>query len=145
MKLSELTADKWQFIIDRTEKLPQGYHVWYKGVPYPRRVYYSHERDVNFFLRTLNALGEVKKYLFSLTHLKNIVLPYRLSIKSYQPFLFHIHELFAWTLAEFYIKDEEFSIPVWEIGKFIRNVFDQLGLDTYLAKGFARIAMMILE
>ncbi len=145
MELSKLTSESWQFIIDYTEKLPQGVLLHYKGCPYPRRVYYDKKNDINFPLRVLNALGVVKKYLFALTYLKNVVIPYRFSVAKYEAFLIHLYHQFEWTLAEFMIKDDEYSVPVWEIGKFIRVFLQELGLSEYVATAYSRIAMMILE
>lgn len=145
MDLNNITAEPWQFIIDHAEKLPQGINVWYKGVPYPRRVYYDENRDLNFTLRVLEALGTVKKYLFALVYLKGVVIPRTLKIKKYEVFLIHLYKQFEWTLGDFYIKDEEYSVPVWEIGKLVENFLINLGLIGWLAKGYTRIIMMFLE
>jgi hypothetical protein len=145
MKLNNITAEPWQFIIDHAEKQPQGVHLYYKGVPYPRKVYWSSLDDPNFCLRTLNALGIVKKYLFALTFLKSVVIPRKFNIKSYEPFLHYLSEQIRWTLEEFYIKDDEFSVPVWEMGKFFRVFLENLGLSNVLSQFFAKVGMMFLE
>ena len=119
--------------------------LYYRGVPYPRRVYFDRAKDPTFFLRTLNALGIVKKFLFSLTYLKGVVIPIRLDIRKYEPFLAHLYEQLKWILEDYYIKDKEFSVPVWEIGKFVRGFLEGLGLNEELSRNYARIVMMILE
>lgn len=144
MRLDKISSENWQFIRERTEKLSQGVLVWYKGVPFPRREYFNNLNDINFSLRCLNALGEVKKYLFALTHLKGVVAPITLNIKKYETFLYNLGVQFEWTLGEFFIKDNEYSVPVWEIGKFVENFLVNLGL-TRVAKQYARLVMMILE
>lgn len=145
MRLENLTSERWVFIIDHPEKLPQGVNLWYKGVPYPRRVYHSNERDVNFFLRTLDALGIVKKYLFSLTYLRSIVIPRTLNPARYSEYMQHLLLIFNWTLDEFFIKKEEYSVPVLEMGKFVEKFLLNLGIRVDVAEGYAQVAMMILE
>jgi hypothetical protein len=145
MRLKDVTSEEWEFIIDHTEKQSQGVHLYYKGVKWPRRVYYDRKNDPNFTLRTLNALGVVKKYLFSLTYLKGVVVPYRLSIKKYEQFFRFLYLQFEWVLCEFYIKDEEFSVPVWELGRFVRFFLQNIGFSEELSNNYAKIVMMILE
>jgi hypothetical protein len=145
MKLSSLTSEKWVFIIDRPEKLKQGIHLWYKGVPYPRRVFHSRLKDPNFFLRTLAALGTVKKNIFLFAQLKDFVFPYRFSIKKYEQFLRTFLAAQKWTLDEFFIKDDEFSVPVWEIGKFVKIFLLNFGFSKDICDDIALIIMMILE
>jgi len=145
MKLSEVTADVFEFIIDRAEPQKQGIYVYYKGVPYPRRVYYNPNNDPNFFLRVLSALGTVKKTFFALTYLPSVVLPYRFSFKKYEGFLIKLLAVADWNLNEFYLKDNEYSQPVWEIGKFICHFLNNLGLSAKTSKGYAKVGMMILE
>lgn len=139
-----ITSEQWEFIIDHEEKLPQGIHLWYKGVPYPRRVFHNRLFDPNFFLRCLDALGQVKKFLFALTFLTKVVFPRTLKIKKYELFLTKIYALIDWQLAEFWIKDDEFSIPVWEIGKGVRKFLEEIGLGN-VAYQYSRVLMMILE
>ena len=133
------------FIIDHAEKKPQGIHLWYKGVPFPRRVIYDKNWQNNHFLRALNALGTVKKYLYALTYLKSVLIPRTLNIKKYEPFLKHLYSQINWQLEEFNIKDDEYSEPVWEIGKFVRIFLETLGLSKQLSKDYAKVVMMILE
>lgn len=145
MRLENISAESWQFIIDREEKLEQGILLWYRGCPYPRRVYHNRVNDPNFFLRTLNALGSVKKYLLTLTFLKDIAFPRTLNIRKYESFLLHLFLVFDWNLREFYIQDKEFSVPVWEMGKFINQFLQNIGLSENTAVNYAKIGMMILE
>lgn len=145
MKLENITSESWTFIPVRTEKLSQGTHLWYKECPYPRRVFNDPNWGPNHFLRVLEKLGIVKKYIFALTFLKNIVIPRTLNIKKWEPFLENLAIQIDWTLAEFYIKDNEYSVPVWGIGIFIKRFLEELGLNKNLARVYAKIAMMILE
>jgi len=145
MKLSDLTSEGWEFIIDRVEKLPQGVNLYYKNIPYPRRVYYDKLNDPNYTLRALEALGRVKKYLFALTFLRNCVFPYRFNAKSWEPFLRHLYLQFEWDLIDFNLKEKDFSVPVWEMGKLISKFLMGLGFSEELSKSYSRVAMLILE
>lgn len=139
------TSEQWEFIIDRPEKQRQGVWLYYKGVSYPRRVYWSNINDPNYTLRALNALGTVKKYIFSLSYILDFALPRTLNVKKYETFLRRIGAMCTWTLDEFLIKDEEWSEPVWEIGKFVRQFLEALGLSKDVALEYSKIVMCILE
>lgn len=145
MNIENITSESWQFIPARTEKLSQGIHLWYKDCPYPRRVMNDPNWQPNHFLRVLEALGTVKKYMFALTYLKSIVIPRTLSIKKYEVFLQHLYMVFWWNLNHLFIKDNEFSVPVWEIGKFIECFLINLGLNAEISKNYTQLVMMILE
>lgn len=145
MRLSGISSEKWNFIIKEAVKMPQGVYLWYVGVPYPRRVYYDKTNDINFALRVLDALGMVKKFLFSLMFLKDIVFPRTLNIKKYQAFLYHVYWQIHWILAEFYIKKEEYSVPVREVGIFVKRFLFYLGFNEDLAGHYADVVMMVLE
>lgn len=145
MKLDSLTSEHWVFIIDRPEKLKQGIHLWYKGVPYPRRVFHSRLKDPNFFLRTLNALGTVKKNISIIGDLAKLVVPYRFGFKKYEPFLKDFLFSQIWVLDEFLIKDDEYSVPVWEIGKLVKRFLLNLGFSDEVCQNATTIVMMILE
>ena len=145
MQINKITSENWQFKIDHAEKMPQGIHLWYKGVPYPRRVMHSKDWQTNHFLRVLDALGNVKKYLFAITYLKGLVIPITFDIKKYEVFLHHSYQLFKWNLEEFYINQDEYSVPVWEMGKFIQTFLIKIGLNEEIALNYTKIAMMILE
>lgn len=145
MKLSEVTSQTWEFIIDRPEKQKQGVYLYYKGVPYPRRLYYDRLNDIYHDVRALEALGVVKKYLFSLTYLSKLVILRTLNIKKYEAFLSKLEEMCRWPIAQYLLKDDEWSVPVWELGKFIKAFLVNLGLSEELAWKWARIAMCVLE
>lgn len=145
MKLSTITSESWNLIIDRAESQPQGVLLYYKGIDFPRRVYYNKLDDPNFILRALNALGIVKKTLYTMTTLKSVVVPYRLSLKKWDLFLKTLLGLSDWVLYEWYISDRDFSVPVWEAGKFVRVFLQEIGFSEELAIGYSRLVMMILE
>lgn len=145
MSLKNTTSELWEMVIDYAQVQPQGVLLYYKGIPFPRRVYYDKRNDPNYFLRVLYALGTIKKTFYSLFYLKSAVIPYRFTIKGYEPFLTKLWEISKWNLDGFYIKDEEFSVPVWELGKFIQRFLWELGLGMDLSASYARLAMMILE
>lgn len=145
MKLKDVTAEKWEFIIDHPEKQAQGIHLWYKGIPFPLRMYYDRLNDPNHNVRVLEALGTVKKFLFSLTHLSKVVIPTTLNIKKWEVFLNRIYWLCWWQLSPYLLKDDEWSVPVWEMGKIIKNFLLALGLQEDIAIGFSKIGMCVLE
>lgn len=124
MKLKDLTANSWDFIISHPEKKEQGVWLWYKGVPYPRRVYYDRLNDPNYGLRALEKLGLVKKFILSLFHFPGI--PF-LSKKAWNKFLLRIAEMSRHQLSEFILQDDEWSVPVWELGKLIRIFLEEIG------------------
>jgi hypothetical protein len=145
MKLNIITAEPWQFIIDHPEKQKQGIYLYYKGVPYPRRVYFDKLNYPNFFLRALEGLGTVKKFIFSLTYLSNIVIPRTLNLKRYEAFLGKFYGLCWWELEEFYLKDDEWSVPVWEIGWMVKQFLQALGFGYGFCLGWSKVVMAILE
>ena len=145
MKLENITSENWQFIIDWVEKLPQGVNLWYKGCPYPRRVYYNLDWQPNHPSRILNALGNVKKCIFLLASFDKLAFPRTLSVKKYEAFLWKFSMLADWNLSEFYITDKDYSVPVWEIGQYIKHFLVNLGFSQEIAVKVAQMAMMILE
>jgi hypothetical protein len=145
MHLGDLTCEKWVFIIDHSVKQKQGIWLYYCGVPYPRRVYFSKLNDPNYFLRALNALGIAKKTLMALLRAKDVVIPRTLNFKKYEGFLRNINELCNWILGEYYIKDDEWSESVWEIGKLVKNFLKELGFIEEACIGFSKIIMCFLE
>lgn len=145
MRLKDITSEKWEFIIDHAEKLDQGVNLWYKNVPYPRRIYWDFANDPNYTLWVLKSLGTVKKTFFALIHLKGVVFPYRFNVKKYESFLEHLSMVIDWNLQEYYLQDKDYSVPVWEIGTFIQNFLSYIGINIDLSGAFARFARMFLE
>ena len=145
MRLGSVTAETWNLIRDRVEKQPQGYFVYYKGIDLPQRAYFDVKKDVNHNLRALEALGTVKKFLFSLSFLSGLVIPRTLNVRKYDAFLVKLYQLCEWQLFDYFVKDDEWSLPVWEIGKFIRNFLKELGFSEVVYTGYSKVIMCLLE
>lgn len=145
MRLADITSNRWEFIISHAEKIKQGFLLHYQGVPYPRRVFWDAAKGPNYDLRVLQALGTVKKFLFGLVYLKNIVIPRTFQIQKYDTFLLKIGQICWWNLDEYFLKDDEWSEPVWEIGKFIRLLLVYLGFSEENAINWSKTGMLILE
>ena len=143
MRLNELTSEKWEFIRDRVEPQKQGVYIYYKGVPYPCRAYFNPLNDPNHNLRALNALGMVKKFFLSLFYAP--VIPRTFNLKKWERFLESSLLMCQWHLFEFLAEDNEWSVPVWEIGKMVRVFLETLGFNSDIAYLAARIVMCIFE
>ncbi len=146
MKLEGLTSDQWELIHSHPEKTKQGILRWFKGVPYPCRAYFDGLNDPNFHLRALGALGIVKKFLVNLGYLANLVIPRTFKLKKWEEFLKKITDLCTYPqLDEFLVKDDEWSEPVWEIGKFIKIFLIGIGFNEEICYQFSRVIMCFLE
>ncbi len=145
MNLQNVTAEKWNLIRDRVEKQTQGYFIYYKGIDLPEKGYCDFKKDINHNLRALEALGTVKKFLFSLSFLSKIVIPRTLSIRKYDAYLFRLYQLCEWQLFDYFVKDDEWSSPVWEIGKLVKNFLKELGFSEAVCIGYSKVIMCMLE
>lgn len=142
MRLNELTSDNWEFIADREVKTQQGILRYFKGIPYAYRMYYSRLNNPNYLLRALDALAVVKKFILAFTYFP--VVPRTLSLKKWEEALSKILAICDHQLGQFLIKDDEWSSPVWEIGKFIK-LFVEKFFSKEIAYICSRIVMAIFE
>ncbi len=104
-------------------------------------MYYDRLNDPQYGLRALERLGLVKKFILSFAYAP--VLP-SLNKRKWEEFLLRIVEMCVHQLDEFLVKDDEWSEPVWEIGKGIRIFLEEIGFKQ-IATPAAKIFMCVLE